>query len=561
MKYIIYGANRVSKDFIYIFNNLNILYIIDDIDNIDNFCNYHVKTVQFALKDNTYDQIILCDFDKSIKEEKLKKNGLTYGKDYLYEEDFFSQLDDISIPKDRKIAIWGIGNMCKFLLKHNLPWKADIFIDSYGTQKFFNNTPIYQPNDISNWKNYYIIIAVAKDEEIQNELSKYGLTKDIDFINYKKFLELPSIMLRQTIFDKSYYDLKCKTVLNHLEFLVDGMAINCCPSLISQGLGNALDKSRDELWHSIIHKIVALSTENRTFSFCDKHMCPLFVAKNKTEIVSDFDNRNDEEYGEISKFPETLALSYDSSCNLACITCRKEVHFAKGKELEMVKKIEDKVIEEYLPDCNFLILAGNGEVFASPSYQKIYEAKECNPQYIRLLSNGILFTPANWERLKKANNAKIMLTVSVDAASKETYQYIRRGNFDVLKQNMEFASELRRKGELSYFRMNFVVQKENYKEMIDFVQWGQKLGIDEIFFTKILNWGTYTPEEFEQVSMMEKDGVTPKPELKEILEHPVMKSDIVDLGTIQFGHKIDEVGIVENYYMWELEKRGGKLFS
>lgn len=154
-----------------------------------------------------------------------------------------------------------------------------------------------------------------------------------------------------------------------------------------------------------------------------------------------------------------------------------------------------------------------------------------------------------------------MLTVSVDAATKETYERIRRnGNFDVLQKNMEFAADLRRKGELSYFRMNFVVQRENYREMIPFVQWGERLNVDEVFFTKILNWGTYTPEEFSQVSMMESDGITPKPELKDVIESPEMKSSIVDLGTIQYAHKIDDISVVENYYMWELEKRGGKLF-
>ena len=126
---------------------------------------------------------------------------------------------------------------------------------------------------------------------------------------------------------------------------------------------------------------------------------------------------------------------------------------------------------------------------------------------------------------------------------------------------MEFASELRKKGELCYFRMNFVVQRENYKEMVPFVEWGKELGVDELFFTKILNWGTYTTEEFAQVSMMEEDGVTPKPELREVMEHPVMSSNLVDMGTIQFAHKVDEVNLVENYYMWELEKRGGKLFD
>ena len=200
-------------------------------------------------------------------------------------------------------------------------------------------------------------------------------------------------------------------------------------------------------------------------------------------------------------------------------------------------------------------------MFASPAYRSIYKSNECRPQFIRLLSNGMLFNQTNWEHFVNEHTKKIMLTVSVDAATKETYESIRRnGNFDILKRNMEFASELRKRGELCYFRMNFVVQRENYKEMIPFVEWGEELGVDEVFFTKILNWGTYTEEEFAQISMMEADGITPKTELKEILEDPRMKSEIVDLGTIQYTHKVDVADIVENYYMWELEKRGGKLF-
>lgn len=39
---------------------------------------------------------------------------------------------------------------------------------------------------------------------------------------------------------------------------------------------------------------------------------------------------------------------------------------------------------------------------------------------------------------------------------------------------------------------------------------------EELSFIKILNWEHYTPEKFAQVSMMESDGTTPKPELKEI---------------------------------------------
>ena len=127
---------------------------------------------------------------------------------------------------------------------------------------------------------------------------------------------------------------------------------------------------------------------------------------------------------------------------------------------------------------------------------------------------------------------------------------------------MEFASKLRKRGELAYLRFNFVVQKRNYLEMVPFVTWGEELGVDEIFFTKILNWGTYSKEEFSEISMMQEDGITPKPELIEVLNNPVIRnSSIVDLGTIHYMHKIDEVDIVENYYIWELEKRGGNLFQ
>ena len=545
MDYILYGDNRIAKDFRYLFDDLNIISVSDDIESI--------------LSDYCYDQIIICDFDKSQKEGKLKKRGLVYGKNYVYEEDFFSSLDSVSIPKDRKIAVWGTGNKCKFLLSHSLPWEPDLFIDSYKKQDTLMDVPVAAPENIIDWSLYFVIIAVEKDQEIRDRLSGCGLMEKEDYMGFQQFLELPSILLRQTIFDQAYYDLQCKTMENHLEILEGGKTRCCCTTFVSQGLDNIFEKDLQELWHSRLHKIMCLSTENRTFSFCDKTMCPLFVGK-KMEKDSWF-NKREEPYGEIAPFPETLALGYDSSCNLSCITCRKGVHFAKGEELACVNKITEQVIHQYLPQCKFLILAGSGEVFASPAYGKVYESKACNPKYIRLLSNGTLFTPANWKHFKEGKSAKIMLTVSVDAATKETYSQIRRGDFDALRKNMEFASELRKKGELCYFRMNFVVQRENYKEMVPFVEWGKELGVDELFFTKILNWGTYTTEEFAQVSMMEEDGVTPKPELREVMEHPVMSSNLVDMGTIQFAHKVDEVNLVENYYMWELEKRGGKLFD
>ena len=54
-------------------------------------------------------------------------------------------------------------------------------------------------------------------------------------------------------------------------------------------------------------------------------------------------------------------------------------------------------------------------------------------------------------------------------------------------------------------------------------------------------------------------GETMITELKEILLHPVMQSSIVNFGTIQYANKENVMDVVDNYYIWELEKRGGKL--
>lgn len=556
MKYIIYGVNRVAKDFLYIFKDLDILYLTDDVTERGNFCGYPIQGLEEALVDTSYAQIILCGFDKKQKEKILQKRGLLYGQDYIYEKDFFTQLDECSIPSDRKILVWGTGKLCRFLLEQELSFAVGAFIDSYKKSDHFMGKPVYFPDEIIDWKQYYIIVAVGKAEEIFEALLGYGLVEGRDFIGYQNIVYRPSDMLRKTIFDPSCYTLECNTMFNHLEILDQGNTRCCCTTFVKPNLGNILEKSAFEIWNSNLHKVLCLSTENKTFSFCDKTMCPLFVAK-KSGVL----RLEERAYKSIKPFPEVVALGYDSSCNLSCSTCRKELHFARGEELETVNKITEIVKRDYLPGCRFLILAGNGEVFASPAYRSIYKSNECRPQFIRLLSNGMLFNQTNWEHFVNEHTKKIMLTVSVDAATKETYESIRRnGNFDILKRNMELASELRKRGELCYFRMNFVVQRENYKEMIPFVEWGEELGVDEVFFTKILNWGTYTEEEFAQISMMEADGITPKTELKEILEDPRMKSEIVDLGTIQYTHKVDVADIVENYYMWELEKRGGKLF-
>lgn len=553
--YVIYGVNRVAKDFEYIFRDrLNIKYFIEDSLSCEEvFCGHQVYNVD---KLDKTQKVIICDFEKSPKKDVLDSLGYTYGKDYFFEKDFFEELDSFIVPRDKKIIVWGAGRLGKKFLRENSIYEVAFCIDSYTYGGEFEGYQIYSPDHIADWSKYFVIIAMARCSEIIDILEKKDLVEGQDFIRIQKLKGLPSQLLYKTIFDRACYDFTCKTMLNHLEVLTEGSSC-CCTTFLDIRLGNVFEEELDQVWSSITHRILCLSLENKTYSFCDKKMCPFFIGKD-----SDKDILIDGTYEEMADKPKVVGLGFDDTCNLKCSTCRIDYKIARGDAAKRLLDCSKAITDALLDNCQFLIAAGHGEVFLSKAYKEVYTNKKCDDiKHIRFLSNGTLFTPSIWSELKKNKSGKIMLTVSIDAATKETYAKIRcGGDFEKLKENMKFASKLRKDGELSYFRINFVVQKNNYQEMLAFVKWGLELGVDEVFFTKILNWGTYSEEEFKEISMMKEDGITPKEELQKILEDPLMKNRIVDLGTIQFSHQPIEDTYIENYYMWELERKVSNLF-
>lgn len=562
MKYAIYGWNRVAKDFRYMFPELDILcYVEDEIDHLENIDNAPLYSLEeFRQSGITVDSVIICDFDKTEKIKKLEQLGYEYKKNYLLEEDFFDSLNETPAninPDNKEIIIWGAGSDSAFFSDRFTRFRPEFYIDTYKGGTEFRNLEVKFPEEVRDWNAYFVVVAVCRDRDIRDYLEKQGMTEGKDFMNANIIMNLPSELLRATIFDRHSYILNCRTPLNHMELLTEG-EMYCCCSTFMRSLGNVSNGGILTIWNSIKHKILCLSVVNRSYTFCNKAMCPLLFGKEQ-KLADTVDSGD---YPVMKSAPSVSAIGFDHTCNLKCETCREEIRIARGAEKEKMLEYARMTVEEILPKTDFLVMAGDGEVFASEAYKAVYKSPGMdNVSYIRLLSNGTLFNPKNWEEFKQNKHGKIMLTASVDAASKETYESIRRnGKFDVLKSNMAFAGELRKKGELSYFRMNFVVQRKNYKEMPDFVRWGIEIGADEVFFTKILNWGTYSADEFEEISMMETDGITPKKELRQILDNPLMKNPIVDLGTIQHAHKTTDDIDIENYYMWELERKVGGLF-
>ena len=46
---------------------------------------------------------------------------------------------------------------------------------------------------------------------------------------------------------------------------------------------------------------------------------------------------------------------------------------------------------------------------------------------------------------------------------------------------------------------------KDYREISGFVRYGEELGCDLIYLTPIRNWGIYSPEEFRNIGIFERD--------------------------------------------------------
>jgi MoaA/NifB/PqqE/SkfB family radical SAM enzyme len=120
------------------------------------------------------------------------------------------------------------------------------------------------------------------------------------------------------------------------------------------------------------------------------------------------------------------------------------------------------------------------------------------------------------------------LQVSIDAARPETYAIVRRpGLWEELRPNLDFICKIRRSGEIPSLGINFVVQKDNFREIIEFIQLGKELGVDFVLFQRMFNFGSFTEEAFR-----ERDIASPMHpdhgEFRELLKHPLMRDPIVE---------------------------------
>ena len=235
--------------------------------------------------------------------------------------------------------------------------------------------------------------------------------------------------------------------------------------------------------------------------------------------------------------PALVELNYDNSCNLACPSCRSEVKMAKAEEIDQYAQATERAILPLLRQTRgFVYISGGGEPFASKHYRDLL--RRLNPRElphlrIMLMTNALVIDRKMWGEFAHLNPMFAPLCVSIDAANAETYEKVRRpGKWSRLMEAMDFLAELRATSAIRALRLNFVVQRENYRQIPDFIRLGESWGADSFWFQKMANYGSFSSAEFEAQDICN----VRHPEHAEflaVLGDPLLQEDKIDAHMFQ----------------------------
>ena len=315
-------------------------------------------------------------------------------------------------------------------------------------------------------------------------------------------------MINERLFD--WYGIDTKKHLNIKTFctrpfdtvLIDKQG-NCficeCASWLPQSVGNLHHQSFEEVVESKKTKILQDSILDNSYRFCNDKQCSyLMYQKNNKRTPW-------EDVAPVVQI-KNIRLAIDDSCNLRCPSCRKGlIFFKEGKEFQRRIKLAD-TINNWLNAVEHPVkvhVGADGDPFASHVYRHFMKNTPAK-KHIKysLLTNGLLFkefvqdVPHITENLQE-------LGVSIDGASKETYENLRLGgSWQKINDNLKYIQKLKKKHNF-VFRLHFVVQKENFHEMEKIIELGKRYDADNVWLNKIENWNVMNNFEEQDIFQSE----------------------------------------------------------
>lgn len=183
--------------------------------------------------------------------------------------------------------------------------------------------------------------------------------------------------------------------------------------------------------------------------------------------------------------PRSLTALFDVSnkCNIRCRMCYfayDSVFFRRA--VFMSPETFERIAANVLPLAHTVYLSAGSEPLTNPRFPEILRiAARHAPPRLKMLTNGLLIGPEiAWDLVRHGMTS---VDVSVDGATRATYEHVRRGgDFALLKRNLRRLADMKiaagRATPLLQF--NVVLMRSNLRELGRFVDLASELGVEQI---------------------------------------------------------------------------------
>ncbi len=183
-------------------------------------------------------------------------------------------------------------------------------------------------------------------------------------------------------------------------------------------------------------------------------------------------------------YPLRIQIENSTVCNLSCRMC--PLNGFKRKKGFMDSGHFKKIYEALKPP--FLNLTGYGESFLNKDiFKMVFYAKK-NGSYVKFDTNGTLLTKENITKV--LDSGLDLLSISLDGATKKTYEKIRTGGrFETVVQGIkDLVLEKNKQGKKLTIHLAMVVQAGNVDELLPLIELGEQLGVDKINPTPVVEY-------------------------------------------------------------------------
>jgi sulfatase maturation enzyme AslB (radical SAM superfamily) len=391
-------------------------------------------------------------------------------------------------------------------------------LDNY---KNFIDESTYNSFKGADWPSYdkFITNKYSLSESIQEELDLFvdKMKQNYQNVVSPKTNELSianQTRQKQVFFNKNLNSVHaCTAPWDTIGINQNGNVFICeSPSWIPIFVGNILETENifDILNSESAQKIRQEILSNRYY-YCNHSICGFFGKIDKSTYTQNPTDLTPLKYEYsnnliVNSIPKNIIFDFDYTCNFKCPSCRTEVinwnedYIIRPINNSLVEKISHQIIDK-IQDQLVTIRWAGGEPFMSEPYLQlmsyIISTGKINIQNV-IQTNGSLLQ----QKGKLVNDLLPYISelrISFDAASKETYKSIRvNGSWEKLLDNTVWVRDVIKRNKFStQLTADFVVQKDNYKEIPLFVKLCKELGIPKFNLQKMWNWGTWDQTIFE----------------------------------------------------------------